>query len=69
MLISQEKVDEILTHFEPQYHDLLKYQILVLSNAIEENILKYQHSEDFKRALNIMLNDIVNGKYLGIGLK
>lgn len=69
MLIDQEKINEILTHFDPQYHTLLQYQILVLSNTIEENSAKYQYSDDFKKAINIMLNDIVNGKYLGIGLK
>ena len=68
MLINQEKIDEILVHFDPQYHKLLQYQILVLSNTIEENSSKYQHSDDFKKAINIMLNDIVNGKYLGINL-
>jgi len=68
MLINQEKIDEILIHFDPQYHKLLQYQILVISRMIEENSLKYQHSEDFKKAINIMLNDIVNGKYLGMDL-
>ena len=68
MLIDQNKIDKILVHFDPQYHKLLQYQILVLSNTIEENSSKYQYSDDFKKAINIMLNDIVNGKYLGINL-
>ena len=68
MLIDQDKINEILTHFDPQYHDLMKYQLLVISNIIEENSLKYQHSEDFKKAMNLMLSDIINGKYLGINL-
>ena len=68
MLIDQDKINEILTHFDPQYHDLMKYQLLVISNTIEENSLKYQHSDDFKKAMNLMLSDIINGKYLGINL-
>ena len=68
MLIDQEKIDEILVHFDPQYHQLLQYQILAISKVIEENSLKYQYSDDFKKAINIMLNDIVNGKYLGTNL-
>jgi hypothetical protein len=44
---------------------LLNKQIDVISNLIETNAIRYQYSKDFREGMDMVLNDILSGKYLG----
>ena len=65
-MINQEMTNEVLKHFPEKHHELLKKQILLIANTLEQNKMKYHYSEDFKLAMDIITQQILNGLYLGI---
>jgi len=64
-IINDDMREQVLTHYPEQYHDLLKKQILVMEEIINTNIMKYRFSSDYREALDSVLTDILNGKFLG----
>lgn len=68
MVIDENTRKEVLNHFPEKYHKLLNYQMLLISSTIEENSMNYKYSEDFRKAINLVLNDVLHGRYLGADL-
>lgn len=58
--------EELLSHFPEKYHELFKKQILAIEDTLEKNKMKYTYSSDFREAMDIILSEILTGKYLGI---
>lgn len=58
--------NEILNHYPEEYRELLAKQILAINDTIEKNKEFYTYSLDFRKAMDIVVKDILNGKYLCI---
>lgn len=58
--------DELLNHYPEEYRELLKKQILAINDTIEKNKEFYKYSLDFRKAMDIIFKDILNGKFLCI---
>jgi hypothetical protein len=67
-IISKEMKDQVISKYPPLYHELLQKQILAIEDTITTYMLNYQHSQDFRKAIDIVLLDILNGKYLGVDI-
>jgi|BioPla2DNA2_1021312.scaffolds.fasta_scaffold172334_2 hypothetical protein len=65
-LLDETTQKELLAQYPEKYHELLLKQILALQDTIESNYEQYQASSDFRKAMHLMLGDIVQGKYLGM---
>lgn len=65
-LLDDTTQQELLAQYPEKYHELLLKQILALQDTIENNCEEYQKSQDFRKAMHLILGDIVQGKYLGI---
>jgi hypothetical protein len=65
MILDEETKKKVLEHYPEQYHRLLKIQILVIEDMMAKNLKRYQYSTDFRAAVDLMLADVLNGKYLG----
>ena len=65
-LISKEILNEVLQHHPEDKHQLLKLQILAIEDTIDKHINRYKYSSDFRDAIDIVLSEILQGKYLGI---
>lgn len=64
--MNKELKEQLLEHYPKEYHELLQKQLLAITDTIEKNKMKYTYSNDFKNALDIVVVDILNGKFLGI---
>lgn len=58
--------EEILNYYPEEYRELLKKQILAINDTIEKNRECYTYSLDFRKAMDIIISEILSGKYLGI---
>lgn len=67
MLLDENTKKDLLQKYPEKYHELLLKQILALQDTIEQYQKQYQTNDGFRLAINIMLTDIVQGKYLGRG--
>lgn len=64
-IIDKEMRDGILAHYEGNEKEILNKQIDYMNKFITDNILRYKHSQDFRKATDLLLTDILNGKMLG----
>jgi Tfp pilus assembly ATPase PilU len=64
-VLSDQAKKEILEHFPEQYHEMLQKQVLVIEGMINKHLFEYQYSQDFRKAIDLVLVDVLNGKYLG----
>lgn len=65
ILLDDNIKKDLLAKYPEKYHDLLLKQILAIQDTIEQYQKQYQTNQGFQVAMNIILNDIVQGKYLG----
>lgn len=65
-LLDEETQKMILANYPEKYHELLLKQILALEDTINQNLKYYQEDKGYRKAMQQMISDIVQGKYLGI---
>lgn len=64
-IIDEKMQEEVLKHYPEKEHALLKSQIKHINLFITNNILQYQYSQDFRKAVDLILTDLLSGKLLG----
>lgn len=64
-IIDKELREKVLSHFNGKEKEIMNKQIDYMNSFISTNVLKYKHSQDFRKAVDMLLADILNGKMLG----
>jgi hypothetical protein len=64
-VIDEKMQEEVLKHYPVKEHALLKNQIKHFNSFISTHIMHYQYSQDFRKAVDLMLTDLLSGKLLG----
>lgn len=58
--------EDLLNHYPPQYRELLQKQVLVLDEILTNNINQYKYSQDYRLAIDEIIQNVLCGKFLGI---
>lgn len=64
-IVDEEMRAGVLNHYDELLHPLLNKQIDHMNEFIAIHMMKYKHSQDFRKAIDLMLADVLNGKLLG----
>lgn len=66
--ITSEQLSELLTHFSADVHELLIRQLSLLSALIITHQEAYSQDEGFRRAMDLILVNVMHGKFLPEGV-
>lgn len=58
--------EEILSHYTKDKHELINLQINYLNEFVNKYYMNYKFSNDFRKATDLMMADILNGKLINI---
>lgn len=60
----KNNIEEILQHYPKEVQSLLKHQIVTMIELIGEEKESYQNKEEVKRVLDLLLSEVIQGKFL-----
>jgi len=64
-LLDEQTRKQLLEQYPENCHELLLKQLLVLEDTLAQHLDDYQNDSGFRKAIQLTLIDIVQGKYLG----
>ena len=65
-VIDNEFRENILSHYTKDKHDLVNLQIDYLNEFVNKYYMNYKFSTNFRKATDLMMADILNGKLINI---
>ena len=63
-LIEENTLNQILSHYSKEHHSLLLLQLDNMEKLISENINEYSNDKNFQKAFDIILTNIIEGKFI-----
>lgn len=63
-LVTKEMLEEILSHYPQENHQLVKHQITEMEAFIRDNKKLYITDKSYQRALDEIFKGIIEGKFI-----
>lgn len=63
-LVSQDTLDQILSFYPNEQHDLVKHQISMVEKIIKKNSDLYTKDKGYQKALDYILKSVIEGDFI-----
>jgi hypothetical protein len=65
LLFNKELIDQLLTHYPEDKHELLLLQIQSIGDFFDKYKIDYVENSGFRKAVDLMISEILSGAFVG----